>query len=115
MVALKTKVTGTINMQSILSKFKSAVNPENVAHKVAEDSNRYIMEDTGRLKNSMEVVKVSDKHSQIIWNPVSPKGEQYAKAAYWTPQTSVKTEKNPLAHSMWFHFAKSIHLDRWLK
>ena len=108
-------ISVTFNLPRINKKIENSLRIEDFSKRVSEDSNKYAMEDTGELMKSMEVSVQSKTKAVITWNPVSPKGEHYGKKAYWMPQSRVRVEKNPKAHSMWFHFAKSLHLSEWIK
>lgn len=79
-----------------------------LAEQILKDSNRYIPADEWTLRNSGIIASMANV-SQIIWDT------PYARKLYWNPLFNFSKDKNPNAQGKWFEFAKSVHLNDWLK
>lgn len=75
---------------------------------ILKDSNRYIPADQWTLRNS-GIIATMASVSQIVWDT------PYARKLYWNPQFNFSKDKNPNAQGKWFEYAKSIHLNDWLR
>ncbi|MCH4184016.1 MAG: minor capsid protein [Eggerthellaceae bacterium] len=79
---------------------------QQLAERVAKDSNEYCPVDTGSLQRSMTI-----KGDTITWP------SKYASFVYYGTCHihGVHTNKNPKATMAWFETAKSKHQDEWCK
>lgn len=105
-----------LDKKALETKIHERFDATGLALEIGKTANTYIPKKTGALENSMRVESTGKNSAQIIWNPRDIKtGEEYAKKVYWLPQSSINRKINPLASSMWFHFAKAAHFKEWLK
>lgn len=72
--------------------------------RVMEDSNYFVMYDTGATSRSAAVATAGD---EVSWST------PYASEAYNSGHA--RTVKNPNAHPRWFEYAKSVRLGEWEK
>lgn len=72
--------------------------------RVMEDSNYFVMYDTGATSRSAAVATAGD---EVSWST------PYASEAYNSGHA--RTVKNPNAHTHWFEYAKSVRLGEWEK
>lgn len=76
------------------------------ASRVAFETRDYVPLDEGTLRAS-EPLSSDYEAGEIEWNT------PYAERVYDLPQSSIKTVKNPNAHSAWFEAAKADRLGAW--
>lgn len=79
-----------------------------VTEQVLKDSNYYIPADQWTLRDSGIIATLANIH-KIVWDT------PYARKLYWNPGFNFSTDNNPNAQGKWFEYAKSIHLNDWLK
>lgn len=75
---------------------------------VIKDSNYYIPQDQGFLKDSA-LSASSVGEGRVVWNT------PYARRLYYNPQYHFSKDKNPNAQGLWFEAAKSARKKEWEK
>ena len=78
-----------------------------VFEEILNDSNQYVKVDSHALEQSA-LIRSRPREGLIIWET------PYAKRQYWEIKTAVK-DVNPNATWRWFEFAKSQHLNKWVR
>jgi hypothetical protein len=79
-----------------------------VDEQVIKDSNYYIPQDQGILKDSV-LSASSIGEGKVVWNT------PYARKLYYNPQYNFSKDKNPNAQGLWFEAAKAAHKKNWIK
>lgn len=78
-----------------------------LANEILNDCNQYCKEDTGELIASSYIHSRLDE-GLLIWQT------PYARRQYWQIRTAY-TDPNPGARWKWAHYAKSVHLSKWVR
>ena len=78
-----------------------------LTEEIMNDANQYVKVDKHTLENSALIHSIP-KQGKIIWQT------PYAKRQYWEIKTA-HTDVNPNATWKWFHYAKSKHLQKWVR
>ena len=78
-----------------------------LSSEILNDCNQYCKEDTGMLIASSIIHSKLDE-GKLIWQT------PYARRQYYTIQTA-STDVNPQARWKWAHFAKSVHMKKWIR
>lgn len=78
-----------------------------VFEEIMNDSNQYVKVDSHTLEGSV-LDHSKPRDGLIIWQT------PYAKRQYWEIRTANKDE-NSKATWRWFEFAKSQHLNKWVR